>query len=191
MDKVKLALRDLRALSKVAVQNGTETAWIEAALQWMEQAAARVAQLEVKCDGCGGNGLDRDDHNYVCVACGGCGFVQHDATPPPPLQRDDRVKNLVLDLQHMWDEVMGYPDTQDERDAIEARIKDLVKAVSEPRKTFDISPDVVRAAAAKAFGSDVVLSAPYWVDEDIVRFGVTKGGTSFGANYHYREGRFR
>jgi hypothetical protein len=192
MDKVKVTLDQLRRLAELSIQNGTERAWIEVALQWMSQAVAKIAELEVKCESCGGSGLDHDDHNYQCMACLGSGFmaVPTNALPTPPREPLGRVTELVNELQREWDEMSGYPDTMDERLKIEGLIKALTKQVSKPRCTFDVSPETIKKAAVKKYG-DCNLSAPYWVDEEIMRFGIQKDGVTFGANYHYREGIFR
>jgi hypothetical protein len=57
---------------------------------------------------------------------------------------------------------------------------------------YDISPDTIRKAAQRAFGDQVQVSPPYWVDEERVRVGVALegGNISFGANYDYRTGHF-
>ena len=59
-------------------------------------------------------------------------------------------------------------------------------------KLFDISPATILAAAQATYGAGVRVSAPYWVDADTVRVGVSpdNGNTSFGANFNFKEGRF-
>lgn len=63
----------------------------------------------------------------------------------------------------------------------------------ESRPFFDISPATVEAAARERFGPDVELGPAYWLDDEVMRFPVSldKGNGSFGANFHFREGKFR
>lgn len=58
--------------------------------------------------------------------------------------------------------------------------------------SWDISPETLRAAAIARFGPGVSVSAPYWVDQERVRVGVSLegGNVSFGADYRYQTGVF-
>lgn len=58
---------------------------------------------------------------------------------------------------------------------------------------YDISPETLEAKAKEAYGEDVKISAPYWVDDMIVRCGIwfPNSEISFGVNYWYKEGRFQ
>lgn len=56
---------------------------------------------------------------------------------------------------------------------------------------FNCDPKTLMDAAKKKYGDDVQISAPYWVDHEILRIGVESGGACFGANFHYREGVFK
>jgi hypothetical protein len=55
-----------------------------------------------------------------------------------------------------------------------------------------IQPSTLLRAAHERFGAEVEVSAPYWVDQEVVRVGVSldKGNPSFGANFHFRSGKF-
>lgn len=57
---------------------------------------------------------------------------------------------------------------------------------------YDISPQTVLKAAQEKYGQDVQISAPYWLDSDVMRFGIAldNGNLSFGANFHFKDGRF-
>lgn len=58
---------------------------------------------------------------------------------------------------------------------------------------FDISPDTLLRAAQERYGADAEVSAPYWVDAQVIRVGVAlhDSDVSFGANYDYRAGVFQ
>ena len=58
---------------------------------------------------------------------------------------------------------------------------------------YDISQSTVLAAAQKQYGPEVQVEAPYWLDGEVMRFGIglDNGNTSFGANFHFKEGVFR
>jgi len=57
---------------------------------------------------------------------------------------------------------------------------------------FDIDPETLKKAAQAKWKESVELSAPYWVDHEIVRVMVLSShGYSFGANFYYKEGIFK
>lgn len=58
---------------------------------------------------------------------------------------------------------------------------------------YDISEATVLAAAQKKYGADVQVGPAYWLDGEVMRFsiGLDNGNTSFGANFHFKEGVFR
>jgi hypothetical protein len=58
---------------------------------------------------------------------------------------------------------------------------------------YDISADTILKAAKNKYGADVQVSAPYFVDHEIVRVGIADvtGNLSFGANFFYKDGVFR
>ena len=57
---------------------------------------------------------------------------------------------------------------------------------------FDISPQTVLRAAKEAYGPSAEVGQAYWLDEEVMRFPIALegGNLSFGANFHFREGRF-
>lgn len=63
----------------------------------------------------------------------------------------------------------------------------------EKRAMYDIRPETILKAAQEKYGLGVQVSAPYWVDHEIIRVGIgdATGNMSFGANFFYREGIFR
>lgn len=67
-----------------------------------------------------------------------------------------------------------------------------VKTKPAPVQDWDISPVTLLAAAQQRFGSEVAVSAPYFVDKRRVRVDITlsAGSVSFGADFLYRLGRF-
>lgn len=58
---------------------------------------------------------------------------------------------------------------------------------------YDISEATVLAAAQQKYGADVKVGPAYWLDGEVMRFGISpdNGNTSFGANFHFKEGVFR
>lgn len=54
-----------------------------------------------------------------------------------------------------------------------------------------IDPKTLHEAAVQKYGKEVKgVSAPYWVDEEIVRVGISLGNMVFGANFYYKKGIF-
>jgi hypothetical protein len=57
---------------------------------------------------------------------------------------------------------------------------------------YNISHDILLAAARKRYGPTAQVSAPYWVDHEIVRVGITLDNWNFswGSNFFYKENAF-
>lgn len=57
---------------------------------------------------------------------------------------------------------------------------------------YKIDHQTLLGAAQEKYGRDIEISQPYWVDEEIVRVGITIGdGIDFGANFYYKLGVFK
>ncbi len=57
---------------------------------------------------------------------------------------------------------------------------------------YDISPATVLAAARKRYGENVQVAPAYWLDSEVMRFGIglDNGNVSFGANFNFKKGVF-
>ena len=57
---------------------------------------------------------------------------------------------------------------------------------------YNIDTPTILAAAVKRFGPDIKVSAPYWVDHEIVRVSIrhTDVDVRFAANFYYKTGIF-
>jgi hypothetical protein len=68
--------------------------------------------FDVVCHDCGGDGFDRQDSNYRCALCNGCGFIEKMLyTSPPSLslaQRQRSVKPLTNEeIENVWGRVQA------------------------------------------------------------------------------------
>ena len=53
---------------------------------WRKAQQQESVAFDVRCDDCGGSGLDRTDNNYRCAVCDGSGFVEKMLYTSPPYE---------------------------------------------------------------------------------------------------------